>query len=108
MPRACSPTFRRTGQCSTDEKRDTHVGATRTVVIHGRMTRTLGYVPVRVGRDVVPVAVEAEQDAQTHVDVLTGGARIVVAAGLSAEVANREVEIVLPEVQRILARKLLN
>lgn len=72
------------------------------------MTRTIGYVPVRVGRDVVPVPVEAELNAETHVDVLASGAKIIVPEGLSPELANREVETVLPEVQRLLARKLLN
>ena len=73
------------------------------------MTRTLGYVPVRVGSGVIPVAVEAERNAETHVDYPNGGtAKIVVAEGLTLETANREVETVLPEVQRVLARKMLN
>ena len=72
------------------------------------MTRTIGFVPVRVGRAVVPVTVEAEAGASTHIDVGNDGAKIVVADGLAPDVASREVEAVLPEVQRVLARKLLN
>ncbi|MEI8257770.1 MAG: hypothetical protein WCJ30_19000 [Deltaproteobacteria bacterium] len=73
------------------------------------MIRTIGFVPVRVGRGVVPVLVQAEVDAMTHVDLeSSGGARIVVPEGLTSEGASREVETMLPEVQLALARKLLN
>lgn len=76
--------------------------------MHSCMTRPIGFVPVRVGRDVVSVAVEAELNAETHFDLLATGAKIIVREGLSPELANREVETVLPELQRLLARKLLN
>lgn len=72
------------------------------------MTRTLGFVPVRVGRAVVPVTVEAEEGATTHFDVSASKTRIVVASDLGLDAANREVEALLPELQRELARKLLN
>lgn len=72
------------------------------------MTRTLGYVPVRVGRSVVPVTVESEADATTHMDITPSGARIIVSEGLSPDATTREVESLLPEVQLRLARKLLN
>jgi hypothetical protein len=73
------------------------------------MTRTIGYVPVRVGRGVIPVPVEAEANAHTHIDYPAGGtAKIVVPEGLTMETANKEVEAVLPEIEKLLARKLLN
>jgi hypothetical protein len=72
------------------------------------MTRSIGVVPVRVGRSVVPVSVEAEEGAKTHVDYSTKGTRIVVSDELSPDVASREVEAILPEVQKLLARKILN
>jgi hypothetical protein len=72
------------------------------------MTRTIGFVPVRVGRSVVPVTVEAEAGAATHYDVGPAGARIIVAEHLGPDDASREVEQVLPEVQRRLALRLLN
>ncbi len=72
------------------------------------MIRTIGFVAVRVGRGVVPVLVQAEDDALTHVDLNREGARIVVPEGLTIELANLEVETVLPEVQLALARRMLN
>lgn len=72
------------------------------------MSRMIGYVPVRVGQSVVPVTVEAEVGCQTHFDMNEGSARIVVAEDLSPDVATREVEACLPEVERMLSRRLLN
>lgn len=72
------------------------------------MTRTIGVVPVRVGTLVVPVTVEAEHGARTHVDYTATGAKIILDESLTPALATREVEAVLPEVQRMLARKLLN
>ena len=72
------------------------------------MTRMIGYVPVRVGRAVMPVAVEAAGTAKTHLDVTQRSPRIVVAEDLAPEAATREVEAILPEVQLHLARTFLN
>jgi hypothetical protein len=72
------------------------------------MSRTIGVVPVRVGTLVVPVTVESAPGEHTHIDVTTAGARIVLDEQLSPTLATREVEAVLPEVQKQLARRLLN
>jgi hypothetical protein len=72
------------------------------------MTRTIGFVPVQVGRAVVPVTVEAERGASTHYEVSATGAKIIVAENLTPDVATREVEAVLPEVERLLSKKMLN
>jgi hypothetical protein len=72
------------------------------------MTRTIGYVPVQVGRSVVPVTVEAERGAATHFEVNATGAKIIVPENLTPDLATREVEAVLPEVERQLSKKMLN
>jgi hypothetical protein len=72
------------------------------------MTKTVGVVPVRVGTLVVPVKVEAQEGAVTRVDYGPSGAKIVLDVALSPTLANREVESVLPELQKHLARKMLN
>jgi hypothetical protein len=54
------------------------------------------------------VSVEAQEGATTHVDYSPKGTRIVVSESLSPDVASREVEAILPEVQKLLARKILN
>jgi hypothetical protein len=71
--------------------------------------KTVGLVPVRVGRALIPVTVETEAgSAATHIDLTGPGARIIVSETLAPDAASREVDAILPEVQRQLARKLLN
>lgn len=72
------------------------------------MTRTIGFVPIQVGRSIIPVAVEAERGATTRIEADATRARIVVADDLTPEGATREVEALLPELERLLSRKMLN
>jgi len=72
------------------------------------MTRTIGYVPVRVGRETVSIPVEIEPTAATRVDFEGRAARIVVSDELGEDARHDAVAAVLPEVQTYLARKLLN
>ena len=72
------------------------------------MSRPIGIVPVRIGRSLVPVSIEAQTGAETHVELEGKAPRIVVADDLAPDVASREVESMLPEVQKYLARKMLN